>query len=380
MRKLLLTFALCAMLAFPASASEDPYVYEEHAGTQVAFPKEWSINQSEDGTVTWYYPNYVFVGNDIVGYIMIQKPNVEVTEDNKELFLFYYKNGFLESNNTTFSSISRFDLSGVECERAGLIQTMDGKEYSGEMVTIVNGGSAVSMLYVEQSGASTNLKNDFDTILASISFTSGNSDKNDAASATETPMEKPSVPAAEHYEFDLSAGYYTAGVDFPAGTYRITSVAGSGNVICKGGKLNEIIGGEYGIPEYNNFSATRGSVLSVGDDAIIHLSSDNALVSEIMPRQILENYNWYELPAGIYTVGVDIPEGPYCITAVQGSGNAHVRDNTNHANGSLNEIFSASPSYSGYISRFNNLYLYEGNEIEISGDLRLRFDQIGTAQ
>ena len=171
MKKALMVFLFSVMLAISANASEDPYVYEEYAGVQAAFPKEWSTSQSEDGTTTWYYPGYVYVNDDTIGHIMVQRPKDEVPEQSKELFLFYYKNDLLET--THFNSISHFDVSGVECERAGFTQTYDGKEYEGEMVIIVNNGSAIVISYMEQPDADTDLKDDFEKIISSISLTSG---------------------------------------------------------------------------------------------------------------------------------------------------------------------------------------------------------------
>ena len=180
----------------------------------------------------------------------------------------------------------------------------------------------------------------------------------------------------QHYEIDLSAGYYTIGMDIPVGTYHISSVSGSGNVYCRGGDLNEIFGGSYGIAEYNNFSAKQDAILSISSDVVIRLTSENANLGAMISRTVLESFNWVEAPAGVYTVGIDIPEGCYHVYALSGSGNAHVSDN-GHNDGDLNEIFAVSRDYSGYITDFYNLYLYDGNELEITSDLLLRFDQVG---
>ena len=186
---------------------------------------------------------------------------------------------------------------------------------------------------------------------------------------------KGSQAQLEHYEVDMSAGYYIAGKDFPVGKYQILSISGSGNLHCRGTGLNEILGGTYGITEYNNFTPDNGDILSVGGDAVIRLVSDNADVAGVVPRPILDSYNWYEAPAGIYLIGTDIVEGCYRAFAIQGSGNVHANDRE-HTTGSINEIFSVDSGYSGAIIEFKNLHLYDGTELEISGDLLLRLEQI----
>ena len=69
---------------------------------------------------------------------------------------------------------------------------------------------------------------------------SGNSDKSSSESSESTKSdssqtsdtEKDTLPEVieEHYEIDLTAGNYTAGIDLPVGTYNLTATAGSGNV------------------------------------------------------------------------------------------------------------------------------------------------------
>ena len=47
------------------------------------------------------------------------------------------------------------------------------------------------------------------------------------------------------YDRELGSGYYTAGIDFPAGTYDIEAISGNGNVSSDNmydGGLNAIMG------------------------------------------------------------------------------------------------------------------------------------------
>ena len=74
-----------------------------------------------------------------------------------------------------------------------------------------------------------------------------NTDDNEGATEEDTSEpepEKKEEPVTEHFEADLIAGNYIAGVDIPAGTYNLTATAGSGNVSSSNmynGGLNEIM-------------------------------------------------------------------------------------------------------------------------------------------
>ena len=80
------------------------------------------------------------------------------------------------------------------------------------------------------------------------------------ATTTETGQnaDETAEPVVEHFEVDLSAGNYVAGVDIPAGTYNLTATSGSGNVSSSNmysGGLNEIMGSpadEYTQETFNN--------------------------------------------------------------------------------------------------------------------------------
>lgn len=71
------------------------------------------------------------------------------------------------------------------------------------------------------------------------------------------------------------------------------------------------------------------------------------------------------LTAGKYIVGEDIEAGKYDVRLVSGHGNFFV-------NGSnyVNEIFGTRSDY--YISEYKNLYLENGDEIELRSNLKLK--------
>ena len=75
---------------------------------------------------------------------------------------------------------------------------------------------------------------------------------------------------ADATPIDLGAGNYTAGTDFPAGTYNLVATSGSGNVSSDNmyeGGLNEIMGNPaeagFSIAQFNNAIFEEGTVLSV---------------------------------------------------------------------------------------------------------------------
>ena len=80
---------------------------------------------------------------------------------------------------------------------------------------------------------------------------------------------------ADATPIDLGAGNYTAGTDFPAGTYNVIATSGSGNVSSDNmydGGLNEILGNPaedgFSITQYNNAVFGEGTVLSVSGASI----------------------------------------------------------------------------------------------------------------
>lgn len=80
---------------------------------------------------------------------------------------------------------------------------------------------------------------------------------------------------ADAAPIDLGAGNYTAGTDFPAGTYNLIATSGSGNVSSDNmfqGGLNEIMGNPaeagFSIAQYNNAIFEEGTVLSVSGASI----------------------------------------------------------------------------------------------------------------
>ena len=176
----LIALLLCGILSTQVSAMEnyapgsayqaleEQYAYETYAGIQVPMPARWSINQSSDGTTTWYYPDYVFAGGNITGFFVIQKPAEEIPDGEEDLFLFYYKSGLLDTRQIT--DISHVSLLDKECERVRFTEMIEKKEYEGETVVIINDHSAIAVTYYEMPGTNSGVPEDFERILTSISY------------------------------------------------------------------------------------------------------------------------------------------------------------------------------------------------------------------
>lgn len=171
----------------------------------------------------------------------------------------------------------------------------------------------------------------------------------------------------EPFETNLKAGYYTVGVDIPAGTYAFTAVEGSGNVNSSNmysGGLNEIMAAqadEYSISEFKNAKMEKGVTLNLSGTIELKISCDSASVSEMEGRNnpLTEEV---QLGSGNYVAGIDFPAGEYDVVAVDGSGNVN---SSNMYSGGLNEIFStATDGFS--ISEYKNAQMEEGVELSIS--------------
>lgn len=214
--------------------------------------------------------------------------------------------------------------------------------------------------------------------------TSGNKNSNGGAqtdyskSSTETTTTEitttettttEAVPILEAFEIELSAGQYTAGIDFPSGAYSITCISGSGNVLSTNmysGGLNEIMAVDtsdgFSIDTFNNARFNNGDILSVTSTAVITLSSDGVDKNSLSERS--PSGTEIELSSGNYIAGTDFEPGVYVVTCISGSGNVN---STNLYNGGLNEIMSTDASDGFSITTFTNASFEEGDELKISG-------------
>ena len=206
---------------------------------------------------------------------------------------------------------------------------------------------------------------------SSTSDTSTSSDTSvDSNTDTTTEVQDNTATETGHYEADVGAGCYTAGIDLPCGTYNITVNSGSGNVSSTNmysGGLNEIMGTDtsdgYTVNSFNGLQLDSGVVLSVSSTVNIHLTSEDALINAVTPRTA-DDSAAVDLGAGNYTAGTDFPAGTYTIYAAGSSGNV---SSDNMYDGGLNEIMSTDTSDGYSISQFNHASLPDGTVLTISG-------------
>lgn len=200
--------------------------------------------------------------------------------------------------------------------------------------------------------------------------TQTNQDSQDVSSTdvSEPETDQPPEVAEEHYEVDLSAGNYTAGVDIPVGTYNLVATGGSGNVSSSNmfsGGLNEIMGNpadEYSIDSFNGLKMDDDVVLTLGGTVTLHLVSENAKLGGITARSATDAAP-IDFGAGNYTCGSDFPPGTYNVVATGGNGNVN---SDNMFNGGLNEIMGTSNDGLS-ITQYNNAIFEDGNVLSISG-------------
>ena len=187
---------------------------------------------------------------------------------------------------------------------------------------------------------------------------------------TETPKEDLSKVATE---YTLSAGYYTAGIDLPAGKCNIVAVSGTGNLSSSNmysGGINEMFGiddSDLYTDSFNGLKFPAKTELSVGGDLVIKLTF-TAVESNFSGRTYDESAA-QTLTDGNYTAGTDFPAGIYKIVAVSGRGNL---SSSNIYDGGINEMFGVDDGSGFYVGQFLNVDLGKAVTLEISGGLTIQ--------
>ncbi len=190
------------------------------------------------------------------------------------------------------------------------------------------------------------------------------------ATTAETTSEATTTEAVlEAFELELAAGHYEAGVDFPEGTYNLTSISGSGNVSSSNmysGGLNEIMSTDtsdgYSIDSFSNAKFSNGDILSIASTAVIKISSEGVDKNSMSERTT--SGAEIELSSGNFVAGTDFEPGVYEITCITGSGNV---SSSNMYDGGLNEVMSTDTSDGYSITVFKNAKFEEGAQLTVSG-------------
>lgn len=199
---------------------------------------------------------------------------------------------------------------------------------------------------------------------ASPNVTSSKAPTSSAQSAT---IEKASsAPATIKVDKTLESGFYTVGVDIPAGTYDFKAVKGGGNVITNDGSINEIMGAGKNDSLYTetfkNAGLRDGQVLSVSG-VTIRITSNNASAKPLKKRE--QKITKVELFGdGNYVAGKDFAAGTYDLKALSGGGNVITDD------GVLNAIMGTEDD-DMYIKTYSNVEFKEGTKLTITGGLKI---------
>lgn len=181
------------------------------------------------------------------------------------------------------------------------------------------------------------------------------------SSAPSSAAPSSSAPELKPFSEKFSSGFYTAGVDFPAGTYNLKAVKGSGNVISTDGTLNVIMGTQSDDmyeKTYNNAEFSNGTILSISNVTVELASVDD--VDPTLEKRTNPATQEYTFSSGNYVVGKDIDAGIYTLTPQKGNGNVISDD------GVLNAIMGTDDD-DMYQKEFKNVPLADGTKLTITG-------------
>ena len=179
---------------------------------------------------------------------------------------------------------------------------------------------------------------------------------------------KEEAPKTAPYSAELTSGYYTAGIDFPAGTYQLKAISGNGNVSSSNmytGGLNAMMGVDDPSmyqTDYSNIDLSDGVVLNISGGVCLQISSD-AASSEPLKKREQPNTETISLGNGNFTAGTNFPAGVYDIVATGGSGNV---SSSNLYEGGINAIMGTdNPSMDE--TEYKHITLDEGVILTIDG-------------
>lgn len=198
--------------------------------------------------------------------------------------------------------------------------------------------------------------------IAVVALPAGSSPPNGTVSSSVYTESSPESKASQPYSMEVGSGYYTPGVDFPAGTYAITAAQGSGQLYVTSpsgaGKHYSFGTGSGEMKTLKNIELPMGEILSVSG-LKVKIESKNADTANMSIR---ENTATEEvtLPPGSYTAGMNFDEGVYDVLAIKGKGKVL----SDSAGAAINEVLDSAGS--DYKKEFKNLILDSGTVLSIS--------------
>lgn len=194
---------------------------------------------------------------------------------------------------------------------------------------------------------------------------------NTESSKTETIKEDLTSVAKEYI---LTAGYYTAGIDIPAGKCNVTAISGTGNL----SSSNMFTGGinaMFGIDDGTGLYTSSFNGLKFPSNTTLSLNRD--LKIKLVFTSVDSNYTGrtYDESAAIiftdgnYESGIDFTIGIYKVVAVSGTGNL---SSSNIFDGGINEMFGVDDGSGFFNDQFLNANLEKGVTLSISGGLTVK--------
>lgn len=162
--------------------------------------------------------------------------------------------------------------------------------------------------------------------------------------------------------YTLSTGFYTAGIDIPAGKCDITAVSGAGFLQDSELEMDEEFGVEKGyVSSFKGLKLPRGVSLIVSEKLTVQVVYKS--VQSGFAGRTYDMSRAMELSTGNYEAGDDFKAGTYNIVAVSGSGGINVGE------GSVNEIFGLDEED---VEEIKHVDMPKGTELAVEGDLVVR--------
>lgn len=172
-------------------------------------------------------------------------------------------------------------------------------------------------------------------------------------------------------EYYLENGYYTVGVDIPAGVCSIYATAGTGNILYSADgtidtysdfddDLNQLLSNEAGeMEEIVDYTLKEGYTIRISG-AVRAKMTFSQVTSRCAGREYDEE-NKIALEPGTYTAGTDFEAGVYTITATDGDGTLY---SSNAFALGVDEMFGVFDGTETYVPKTVNVTLNEGDTLE----------------
>ena len=172
--------------------------------------------------------------------------------------------------------------------------------------------------------------------------------------------------------WNLGVGFYTAGIDIPAGRFDVIPTRGVGFIDTESNGANLRGPGhddDEGYAEsYKNFKLEEDETLEVkGVQVRIEYSSRTSQVK----GRIFDESKARKFGAGNYIVGEDIDAGCYSIKCVSGCG--FVASNREEGSCILSSNMDNDPETDDYFETVANARLVDGEEIQVTSGLTVQF-------